>query len=347
MNHKKRLLTTIAIDLIAFLLLSFYVCAMSFGFFGKNEGTPSVALQTPAPETAAPVSGPENPEDTPTPDGVAAPPQDGNLLGGRFAEKFLGSGEAVIDTETLYRSQDVCVELTYAEEGKVRYQVADIYIKNIESLRAHAAVSSKDKGHTPRFARQVSAITAINGDYFMNAKTNKHGWFVRDGQELGRFDKLYEDICVIYYDGTMETFDVKQGIDVDAIYARYPWQVFYFGPALLSADGSMKSEFNSYALIAGKANPRTVIGYYEPGHYAFILVQGTRTVRDENGKVLYQRGPSAGMSAAELSVLCHSLGLKAAYNLDGGGSSTMMFYGKAFGHNSRDTSDIVYIAEVI
>ena len=59
------------------------------------------------------------------------------------------------------------------------------------------------------------------------------------------------------------------------------------------------------------ANPRSVLGYYEPGHYAFLVVDG-RTKE------------SKGVTMQELSQLCETLGFARAYNLDGGRSSVLI-----------------------
>jgi exopolysaccharide biosynthesis protein len=91
-------------------------------------------------------------------------------------------------------------------------------------------------------------------------------------------------------------------------------------------------------------NPRTVFGYYEPGHYAFLCVLGDRTVRTIDGASLGP-GKSPGMSYAELSALCASLGMTAAYNFDGGGSSGMYWNEHQFGHNSRITGDILAVVD--
>lgn len=48
---------------------------------------------------------------------------------------------------------------------------------------------------------------------------------------------------------------------------------------------------------------------------------------------------------AELSELCAKLGMKSAYNLDGGGSSSMYWNKNLFGHNSRATSDIIAVVD--
>lgn len=84
------------------------------------------------------------------------------------------------------------------------------------------------------------------------------------------------------------------------------------------------------------ANPRSAIGYYEPGHYCFVLVDGR------------QQGYSKGMTLKALSQLFYDLGCVDAYNLDGGQTAVMAFDGKLASHpyeGGRKTSDILYIAE--
>ena len=174
-------------------------------------------------------------------------------------------------------------------------------------------------------------IIAINTDYCLIAYGNKHGWFIRNGQEFGKFPKISSDLCILYADGTMETVEnPKKGVDFDAIYARKPLHVWYFGPSLLDASGKNKTSFNTS--LTGK-NPRSVLGYYEPGHYCFIAVEG--------------RGDGKGLSTDEMSLLCYRYGMTAAYNMDGGASSAMYFNGNIYGQNGRGTSDIVYIAEPV
>lgn len=85
------------------------------------------------------------------------------------------------------------------------------------------------------------------------------------------------------------------------------------------------------------ANPRSAIGYYEPGHYCTVLVEGR------------QAGYSKGMSMVQLSQLFESLGCKAAYNFDGGQSSVMTFMGEVYNqpaNGGRSNSDMFYVAEL-
>ena len=64
-----------------------------------------------------------------------------------------------------------------------------------------------------------------------------------------------------------------------------------------------------------RAHPRTAIGMVEPYHFFFVVVDG----RSEYSK---------GMTMEELSSFMAGLGCVDAYNLDGGGSSTMVFKGE-------------------
>lgn len=76
----------------------------------------------------------------------------------------------------------------------------------------------------------------------------------------------------------------------------------------------------------------------EDGHYLFVVSDG-RTSESE------------GLSLYEMAEFMQSLGAATAYNLDGGGSSTMYFNGEVVnnpttsGRNikERSVSDIVYI----
>ena len=79
-------------------------------------------------------------------------------------------------------------------------------------------------------------------------------------------------------------------------------------------------------------NPRTAIGYYEPGHYCFVVVDG--------------RGESVGVTLSSLSRLMEDLGCKAAYNLDGGDSAQLWWNGEivsAASNTSRVIGDIIYL----
>ena len=103
--------------------------------------------------------------------------------------------------------------------------------------------------------------------------------------------------------------------------SRSPWQSWHFGPELLDHDGQPKTKFNTG--VYGR-NPRAVIGYYEPGHYCFVVVDGRQ------GKY------SGGLDMKELSELMYTLGCVRAYNLDGGATAHMSWLDTVINSPSKD-----------
>ena len=135
----------------------------------------------------------------------------------------------------------------------------------------------------------------------------------------------------MYQDGSMETYS-RRDANLDDIIAKGAYQSWAFGPMLLK-DGQVMSEFNS---TVNRANPRSAIGYYEPGHYVFVLIDGR------------QDGYSVGMTTADMSQLFYDMGCKVAYNLDGGQSAVMAWQGEVANrpyNGGRSTSDIIYITD--
>ena len=216
------------------------------------------------------------------------------------------------------------------------YYIADIYIKDITSFRTAVALDYKDQNEGDRknvmstllLSQLSNSIIGLSGDNF----AFHDGIVVRNGVEWERILPVYGDICVLYYDGTMETYSQKiKSAQVDEIYAKEPYQIWTFGPQLLE-DGQVPSSFAN-----SKANPLSAIGYYEPGHYCFILVDGR------------QKDYSWGMTHAQLAQVFYDLGCKVAFNLDGGDTAVMTFMGEWRSQpeesSPRDTSDILYIVE--
>jgi exopolysaccharide biosynthesis protein len=123
--------------------------------------------------------------------------------------------------------------------------------------------------------------------------------------------------------------------NIQDILDKNPLQVWSFGPVLLDANGQPRDSYDISDAVSFP-NPRSAIGYYEPGHYALVIVDGR------------QEGHSAGMRIPQLAQVFADLGCTAAYNLDGGGTAVMMFNGAFFSRQSnggRDLGDILLITE--
>ena len=123
-------------------------------------------------------------------------------------------------------------------------------------------------------------------------------------------------------------------IDIQQLVDRGAYQSWIFGPSLLDENGRANTSFQTWDYIR-ESHPRTAIGYYEPGHYCLLLVDG----RQDN---------SRGMFLEEMAQLFEKLGCKAAYNLDGGHCSFMTFQGKTANHpykSEHEVSDGIFITE--
>lgn len=287
---------------------------------------------TPAPTQEPPVATQENaapadaaPTAVPTPE----PTIDPNDWGAKFAGRFT-DGE-IEKTDTSYRSHDVSITIERHSNEDTVWFVADIYLRNVESYRTALARDVFGKGYHEwplKMAQEKNAILAISGDY---CGTRTKGVVVRNGVVYRK--TTFKDVCLLYYDGVMETMPAKQ-FNADAAIARGVYQAFSFGPALLDANGKAMEEYDTEI---ERVNPRCAIGYYEPGHYCFVVVDGR------------QSGYSRGMTIQQLAQTFEALGCKAAYNLDGGKTAVMIFDGKKVNtpaDGGRKISDIVYIGEV-
>ncbi len=300
----------------------------------------SLATQVPASEpsplVAATVSATLEPSAVPTLEMATAEPavtaDPVGYFGSKYADKFVtGEPQTTADGDTkTYVSENVSITGTITTYDDSIVYICDIYVRDITNLSAGLADGKYGKGlrdWTKNIAKDNDALVAINGDYYGARST---GVVIRNGV-LYRDDYSDDDVCVLYWDGTMETYSPNE-FDVDEAMARGAYQAWSFGPKLLDETGTPLKNFNT---TVGVHNPRTVIGYFEPGHYCFVVVDGRSSV-------------SAGMTASELAAFMSKLGCVQAYNLDGGQTSVMVWGSKVVSvpyNGGRKTSDIVMITD--
>ena len=243
------------------------------------------------------------------------------------------SGESSI-TDSSYSDNNIEITLKEYYENNTKIYVADIVLKDSSILKTAFAESSYGRNiteTTSSIAESVNAILAINGDYY---GAQESGYVLRNGTIYRNTASDREDL-VIYEDGTFEIIN-EQDITLEELKEKGAYNVLSFGPALIE-NGSISVDTNDEVGKAMASNPRTGIGKISENHYVFVVSDG-RT--DE----------SEGLSLYELAEFMESLGCETAYNLDGGGSSTMYFNGEVVNNpttngkiHERSVSDIVYI----
>ncbi len=234
-----------------------------------------------------------------------------------------------------YSDDNVSVSVNEYTVNNTQVYVAEVTAVSAEYVKTAFANDTYGKNITDTtsgIAEDNDAILAINGDYY---GAREKGYVIRNGV-VYRSTSDDEDVLCIYADGSMEVIDPAD-ITAEELVENDVWQAFSFGPGLVK-DGQITVSKNDEVGKAMASNPRTAIGMTEDGHYLFVVADG-RT--DE----------SEGLSLYELADFMQSIGAVCAYNLDGGGSSTMYFNGKVINNpttsgnstKERSVSDIVYI----
>lgn len=235
---------------------------------------------------------------------------------------------------TDYQDENISITLTEYEQNDTRIYVADVVLSSAYYLKTAFADDTYGKNvtaTTSSIALAKGAILAINGDYY---GVQEKGYVIRNGVVYRNTAKGAEVLC-IFADGTMDVVSDRD-YTAEELVERGVWQAFSFGPALIE-NGAISVGVNEEVGRAMASNPRTAIGLIDMNHFVFVVSDG-RT--DE----------SKGLSLYELADFMQSLGVKTAYNLDGGGSSTMVFDGQLVNNptsggsiKERGVSDIVYI----
>lgn len=269
----------------------------------------------------------------------------------KFADKFT---DEVITTDTSYTSPDLSIQLSYShyDTGKtdksaagvhekygtqISYVLADIYVGDITCFRTAFAQDTYGVGYMEKLSdmsARMQAVLSVNGDSYSNNRNKDNGTIIRNGV-IYRNQQTDAETCVLNWDGTMDIYEPDQ-IDLQHLINRGAYQSWIFGPSLLDGNGRAKESFNTWSYIR-QSHPRTAIGYYEPGHYCLLLVDG----RQESTR---------GMFLDEMAKVFEELGCKAAYNLDGGHCSFMTFLERTANHPYKpehEVPDGIFITEAL
>lgn len=243
---------------------------------------------------------------------------------------------APISTDTEYHDDQIDIVLTTMRVENTTVYVADVQIADISLLKTALAGNTYARNLTETTSVQAAntgAILAINGDYY---GAQERGYVLRNGVLYRASAQSGTDALVIGADGNFRIITEGE-TSADTLVREGAWQVLTFGPALING-GQVTVSSSDEVGRAMTSNPRTAIGQISEGHYLLVVSDG-RTKE------------SAGLSLRQLAELMQSLGAQVAYNLDGGGSSTMVFQGRVVNNpttngrsiRERSVSDIVYI----
>ena len=241
-------------------------------------------------------------------------------------------------TDSSYKDDNISVNLSETTVNNTQVYVADITLSSSDYLKtafAQNAYGTNVTAKTSVTAADNNAILAVNGDYY---GANSTGYVIRNGvvyRDTVREDSSNGDLA-IYKDGSFKVIYEDQ-ISAEQLVNDGVVNLLAFGPALVE-NGEIAVDTNTEVGQAMASNPRTAIGIIDENHYIIVVSDG-RTSESE------------GLSLYQLAEVMKSYGAKTAYNLDGGGSSTLYFNGQVINKpttggnkiSERAVSDIVYI----
>ena len=241
-------------------------------------------------------------------------------------------------TDTSYSDGNISVTLTEKTVNETQVYVADINLSSSDYLKTALAQNSYGTNVTAKTsvtAAENNAILAVNGDYY---GANSSGYVIRNGVVYR--DSVREDASngalAIYKDGSFKIIYEDQ-VSVDQLVQDGVVNLLAFGPSLVE-NGEISVDTNTEVGQAMSSNPRTAIGIIDENHYIIVVSDG-------------RTSESKGLSLYQMAEVMKSYGVKTAYNLDGGGSSTLYFNGQVINKpttggskiSERAVSDIVYI----
>jgi exopolysaccharide biosynthesis protein len=236
-------------------------------------------------------------------------------------------------TATSYTDENIRISIETTRLDDTTVYIADVWLSDPAYLKTALAQNTYGRNieqTTSAMAAEHEAIFAVNGDYY---GFREEGFVLRNGvlyRESGDGQAL-----IIDGDGDLSVVE-EQDTDVSSLAAGGAMQALSFGPALV-LDGDIAVTQDDEVGRAKQSNPRTAIGQIGELHYLFVVSDG-------------RTGESEGLSLTALAQVFTDRGATIAYNLDGGGSATMVFLGEVVNNptsgrriKEREVSDIVYI----
>ena len=238
-------------------------------------------------------------------------------------------------SENAYEDGNISIEISEYRVGDTNVYVADVTLSSAEYLKTAFAGNAYGRNITAKTSVTAAAnhaILAVNGDFY---GTREKGYVLRNGVLYRSTPSKNQENLVIYEDGSFEIIN-ESSVSAEELLSKGAVQILSFGPALVENGVVSVSESDEVGM-AKASNPRTAIAIIDELHYLFIVSDG-------------RTGESEGLSLYELAVFAKDLGAETVYNLDGGGSSTMVFGNSVINDptsggsiKERSVSDIVYI----
>ncbi|MDO5390529.1 MAG: phosphodiester glycosidase family protein [Eubacteriales bacterium] len=241
-----------------------------------------------------------------------------------------------VNDEYHYETSTLKVSVIPKKNSYTKYWIC--HIQTFSTQQMCSALSGGTYGN-PR-TKTSAEVADHNGVIGINGSGFDYGSGIpAPGKSMIKSGKVYNDtysngnIMCVTRDGGM--FTAIAGMTTEDMLNRGVWDTYCFGPTLV--ENGKAYEITS-AFQQTYRYQRTVIGMVNPGDYYILVVDGKGA------------GGSEGMTYEEMQKVLLDLNCQYAYNLDGGGSTTLVFKGRVInsltdGGNERPCADILYFID--
>lgn len=261
------------------------------------------------------------------PDDIPQPAESSYLSATEYEDPSISVS---VTTGTMYGTNYMVARVKIANASQIRSAMSGNYGANVETL-----------GY--KLARKYHAVLAINGDFFTMKRNSGilirqgHPYYIpKEDKNLTYRDARYDLLLIdangdlhILKEASMEDlYSLPEDMDII--------NTFTFGPGLV-INGERQSNYYNFNNSPENPTQRMCIAQVGPLEYLCICCEGP----DDPGSI--------GMTMEQFTDLVVAQeGVINAYNLDGGGSSTMVFHDKKINCPNRNVNrslvDILYFA---
>ncbi len=228
----------------------------------------------------------------------------------------LGKPSSTIDTDKL-RAQ-----LFYLSSDNFRSYAVKIKLKDPDAMKLVLAGDEAGKAETTLSAvKRTRASIGINAGGFADGRGGRYplSTTIVDGEYVGSFQASYKDLFFVGMSKSNKLIGGKfnSQAELDALQPKFGAS---FVPVLL--DNGRKTEIPAKWQTSPKRAPRTIVANYKDNQLLFIVADG------------YNEKGSSGATLEEMQTLLQRYGALDAYNLDGGGSSSLVWNGSVINRPS-------------
>ncbi|GGG21402.1 phosphodiester glycosidase family protein [Paenibacillus abyssi] len=237
----------------------------------------------------------------------------------RRITRKLGSPSDVVQSDKL-RAQ-----LFYVRAANFKGYALKVKLKSPDAMKMVLGNDTFGGAETTLSAvKRHQALAGVNAGGFADQRGKRYplSTTMMDGKYVNGFEPSFADLFFVGLNKSMQLVGGKY-MSREQLDKEEPVFGATFVPVLLK-DG-LRQAIPLKWQVSPKRAPRTVVANYKDDQLLFLVTDGA----DESGR--------SGATLAEMQILLQRFGAVDAYNLDGGGSSSMIFKGRVVNAPSDGT----------